>query len=330
MFMKIKPETLKQGAALMFGAVALAAYLTTVLWPSRSQPVQTVSGSSGGGDMVQVYLLDEDATLIPYTLGIEEGLDLNQRVAEVLRLMTIGNEPVQGVRGLLPNNAQLENCTLQGSQLSLYFPENFRNYDPKTEMRLLEGLTWAVTQFDEVSEVLLYLAGEPLTHMPQLSTPVPLPLNRQIGINNFENTVNRLHDSHSLTVFYTRQKNGSSVYVPKTLRISNQTSLQDKLSSILSDISVFSQLKQPLAETQLTVLDCALDEGLLTINVSGEILDEEKKVNEELVTSLLLSIQSSLGVSQVQLQVDGVTVNLSGVNDDPIDLNSLILNQILL
>lgn len=30
--MKIKPETLKQGAALMFGAVALAAYLTTVLW----------------------------------------------------------------------------------------------------------------------------------------------------------------------------------------------------------------------------------------------------------------------------------------------------------
>ncbi|RGR73048.1 hypothetical protein DWY25_10810 [Holdemania filiformis] len=330
MFMKIKPETLKQGAALMFGAVALAAYLTTVLWPSRSQPVQTVSGSSGGGDMVQVYLLDEDATLIPYTLGIEEGLDLNQRVAEVLRLMTIGNEPVQGVRGLLPNNAQLENCTLQGSQLSLYFPENFRNYDPKTEMRLLEGLTWAVTQFDEVSEVLLYLAGEPLTHMPQLSTPVPLPLNRQIGINNFENTVNRLHDSHSLTVFYTRQKNGSSVYVPKTLRISNQTSLQDKLSSILSDISVFSQLKQPLAETPLTVLDCALDEGLLTINVSGEILDEEKKVNEELVTSLLLSIQSSLGVSQVQLQVDGVTVNLSGVNDDPIDLNSLILNQILL
>ena len=328
--MKIKPETLKQGAALMFGAVALAAYLTTVLWPSRSQPVQTVSGSGGGGDMVQVYLLDEDATLIPYTLGIEEGLDLNQRVAEVLRLMTIGNEPVQGVRGLLPNNAQLENCTLQGSQLSLYFPENFRNYDPKTEMRLLEGLTWAVTQFDEVSEVLLYLAGEPLTHMPQLSTPVPLPLNRQIGINNFENTVNRLHDSHSWTVFYTRQKNGSSVYVPKTLRISNQTSLQDKLSSILSDISVFSQLKQPLAETPLTVLDCALDEGLLTINVSGEILDEEKKVNEELVTSLLLSIQSSLGVSQVQLQVDGVTVNLSGVNDDPIDLNSLILNQILL
>lgn len=328
--MKIKPETLKQGAALMFGAVALAAYLTTVLWPSRSQPVQTVSGSGGGGDMVQVYLLDEDATLIPYTLGIEEGLDLNQRVAEVLRLMTIGNEPVQGVRGLLPNNAQLENCTLQGNQLSLYFPENFRNYDPKTEMRLLEGLTWAVTQFDEVSEVLLYLAGEPLTHMPQLSTPVPLPLNRQIGINNFENTVNRLHDSHSLTVFYTRQKNGSSVYVPKTLRISNQTSLQDKLSSILSDISVFSQLKQPLAETPLTVLDCALDEGLLTINVSGEILDEEKKVNEELVTSLLLSIQSSLGVSQVQLQVDGVTVNLSGVNDDPIDLNSLILNQILL
>ena len=49
-----------------------------------------------------------------------------------------------------------------------------------------------------------------------------------------------------------------------------------------------------------------------------------------MVTSLLLSIQSSLGVSQVQLQVDGVTVNLSGVNDDPIDLNSLILNQILL
>ena len=93
---------------------------------------------------------------------------------------------------------------------------------------------------------------------------------------------------------------------------------------------MFSQLKQPLAQTPIAVLDCSLDADLLTINVNGEILDEEKKVNEELVTSLLLSIQSSLGVSRVELQVDGVTVNLSGVNDDPIDLNSLILNQILL
>ena len=126
------------------------------------------------------------------------------------------------------------------------------------------------------------------------------------------------------------QVSNSRVYVPKTLRISNQTSLQDTLSSILSDISVFSQLKQPLAQTPIAVLDCSLDADLLTINVNGEILDEEKKVNEELVTSLLLSIQSSLGVSRVELQVDGVTVNLSGVNDDPIDLNSLILNQILL
>ena len=83
--MKIKPETLKQGAALMFGAVALAAYLTTVLWPSRPQSITTVSGPGASGDMVQVYLLDEDATLIPYTLGIEDGLDLNQKIAEVLR-----------------------------------------------------------------------------------------------------------------------------------------------------------------------------------------------------------------------------------------------------
>ena len=66
--MKIKPETLKQGAALMFGAVALAAYLTTVLWPSRPQSITTVSGPGASGDMVQVYLLDEDATLIPWLL----------------------------------------------------------------------------------------------------------------------------------------------------------------------------------------------------------------------------------------------------------------------
>lgn len=327
--MKIKPESLKQMAALIFGGVAMAAYLTTVLLPSHKNEVQTVSAPASQA-VAQVYLLDEESTLIPFTLPIPENLDVTGKITEVLRLMTLGNEPIQGVSGLLPKAAALEKCEVAGGRASLYFGEGFATYNPKNEMRILEGLTWAVTQFPEVQEVLLYAGGEALTHMPKLSTPIPLPLNRQIGINNFENMVNRLHQSQSLTVFYAKASQNGAVYVPITLRISGEPTLQEQLNIILGDLGVTRPLQQPLAYSGLKVLDCAVEDRLLTLNVSGQILDEEKKVNESLVTSLLLSIGASLDVDQVLLQVDGVTVNLNGVNDDPIDLNSLILNQILL
>lgn len=327
--MKIKPESLKQMAALIFGGVAMAAYLTTVLLPSHKNEVQTVSAPASQA-VAQVYLLDEESTLIPFTLPIPENLDVTGKITEVLRLMTLGNEPIQGVSGLLPKEAALEKCEVADGRASLYFGTGFASYNPKNEMRILEGLTWAVTQFAEVQEVLLYSGGEALTHMPQLSTPIPMPLNRQIGINNFENMVNRLHQSQSLTVFYAKASANGSFYVPITLRISGEPTLQEQLNIILGDLGVTRPLEQPLAYSGLKVLDCTIEDSLLTLNVSGQILDEEKKVNESLVTSLLLSIGASLDVDQVLLQVDGVTVNLNGVNDDPIDLNSLILNQILL
>ncbi len=327
--MKIKTETCKQMAALIFGAVAVAAYLMTVLLPSQSAPTQTVS-APGEGDLVQVVLLDSDATLIPYTLTIESGLDTVARIRKVLDWMTIGHEPVQGARGLLPSAVRLEQCSLSSGQLSLSFSEEFRYYDPKLEMRLLEGITWAVTQFEEVEAVLLYIGDELLTHMPQLATPVPVPLNRQIGINNFENTVSHLHDSDSLTVFYTRQKQGQTLYVPKTLRVSRNLTLLETVERILADLSVLSQLNQPLAASPLQILACYQQEEMLVLDLSGEILDEEKKVNEPLVTSLLLSLNSSLGFEKVLLKVDGVTVNLNGVNDDPIDITSLNPNQVFL
>lgn len=326
--MKIKPESLKQMAALLFGAVALAAYLTHTLTTRSPQSDQVAVNASVHSEIAQVFLLDKELTLIPYTISIDEGLTLEEKITKVLQYMVVGKEPVQGVNGLFSTETIIEKCILDKNQVSLYFNKAIQNYEPKKEMRILEGITWAATQFEGIDEAVIYVDGQLCTHMPQLSTPIPMPLNRQIGINNFENTVNQLHNSFALIVFYTKNIENQTIYIPKTIRTNKEPSLEGKIEAILDDVSVFSQLNQPLYQSGLTLVSAQLEEKKLILEITGSILDEEKKINENLAKSLVLSLAINLEVDEVELKLDGIPVNLNGVNDDPISVDSILINQI--
>ncbi|MFR5524773.1 MAG: GerMN domain-containing protein, partial [[Clostridium] innocuum] len=108
--------------------------------------------------------------------------------------------------------------SIKNGIVSLYFDDSLKNYDKENELRILEAITWGATQFHDIEQVKLYLNDKQLTSMPNAQTPIPEILNRSIGINHFETSTTTLHDSASLTVFYTKGT-GMNTWFPKVSRL---------------------------------------------------------------------------------------------------------------
>ena len=63
------------------------------------------------------------------------------------------------------------------------FSKEFKDYQAEDEMKILQSITWTLTQFDSIEKVKLQMNGHPLEEMPVNGTPISGELSRNDGIN---------------------------------------------------------------------------------------------------------------------------------------------------
>ena len=63
------------------------------------------------------------------------------------------------------------------------FSKEFKNYQKEDEQKILQAITWTLTQFDSVDKVQLRINGKDLKEMPVNGTPISNGLSRASGIN---------------------------------------------------------------------------------------------------------------------------------------------------
>jgi len=176
----------------------------------------------------------------------------------------------------------------------------------------------------------LYLNDKQLTSMPNAQTPIPEILNRSIGINHFETSTTTLHDSASLTVFYTKKVQGNEYMVPKSKRVaqSQGDALKASVENILSDISVSSALDQPLYADDIKVSSFDVYDGSLIVNLNKNILASNRTVKQDVYNALVLSLAALPGIEKVEVRVDGVTVSPKDQKEDMVSVYALTYNEV--
>ncbi|MGD6840770.1 GerMN domain-containing protein, partial [Bacillus thuringiensis] len=119
----------------------------------------------------------------------------------------VKNGPVEnvlpnGFRAVLPADTQVTVDIKEGTAIADFSPE-FNNYQPEDEQRILQSVTWTLTQFDSVEKVELRVNGYPLTEMPVNGTPIDEKgLTRKVGINVDTSGVVDPTSTKPLTVYY--------------------------------------------------------------------------------------------------------------------------------
>lgn len=259
----------------------------------------------------ELYLIDKNGYVVPQTLELPKSEGVAKQALQYL----VKDGPVSdilpnGFRAVIPADTQLSVKIDEGVAV-VDFSKEFKNYQKEDELKVLQAITWTLTQFDSVEKVQLRINGKDLKEMPVNGTPISEGLSRASGINVDTSDVVDITNTKAITVYFVGGEAGSYYYVPVTRRVSEKN--EDNITATVTEL-----VKGPSPSSNLLtefVPDIALldkptvDDGKATLNFNESILGsfKEKKVSQSILKALVLSLTEQQGIKSVEVQVNGST-----------------------
>lgn len=257
----------------------------------------------------ELYLIDKNGYVVPETIELPKTASVAKQALEYL----VADGPVsemmpKGFRAVIPAGTELS-LNIKDGVASVDFSKEFKNYQSADELKILQSVTWTLTQFDSIKSVKLSLTGKSLSKMPVAGTPISENLSRASGINIDTSDVLDITNTRPVTVYYIGGEEGSYYYVPVTRRVSNKE--KDNIAAVVDEL-----VKGPNQSSNLVsdfIPDVKLleaprvENGKVTLNFNNSIYGsfKEKVVSQHLLDELVLSLTEQNGIEQVAVQVKG-------------------------
>ncbi|MCI5745842.1 MAG: GerMN domain-containing protein [Erysipelotrichaceae bacterium] len=294
-----------------------------------SKPIENVSYS-----YVDVYLIDQDDTLIPLTVKYES---FNSKAEEMMYVISLLKEnsiiTTPKFKGILPENVTVTSLELNDTSLTLSFDENFKTYDAKKELRLLESIIWTLTDLDYVEDITLAMNNEVLSYMPVNNTPINKKLTRHFGINNLLLTSSIIGSGQKVLSYYEKKVANDYYYVPVTHYVSNKNNVS------IYDLTIQTLFKNPGITSSLEVCRCLnettmmassiLKDQILYLSLSEDILYDELTVSYD-VYKIIKEVTCLLDeIKDVAFLMDLEEVKVNGVVKDEQEsvVSKIVLNK---
>jgi germination protein M len=281
---------------------------------------ETTAGEEAGeaSVMTELYLIDKNGFVVPQTVALSNRDDVATQALEYL----VTNGPVSemlpnGFRAVLPADTNVS-VNVNGGVATVDFSKEFKNYQPKDEKKILEAVTWTLTQYDSIKKVKFQMNGHEMTEMPVNGTPISTEVSRSMGINMDTAEVVDITNTKPVTVYYLGGDESNYYYVPVTKRVSNTTT--DPVVAVVDELVKGPNISSGLVSEFLSSVELVdkptVADGKVTLNFNEAVYGsfDEKMVSEQLLTSLVLSLTEQQGIESVAVMVEGDTniVNENG------------------
>ncbi|PTY79644.1 sporulation protein, partial [Heyndrickxia sporothermodurans] len=263
--------------------------------------------------MTELYLIDKNGYVVSQALPLPNEKGIATKALEYLVVDGPGQNIIpNGFRAVLPADTKISVDVKKDGTAAVDFSKEFNGYDKKDEEKIMQSITWTLTQFDSIERVTLSVNGHPLKEMPVNKTPINQEgLTRANGINTDLTGVIDITNTHSLTVYYLDENDGKSYYVPVTKRISNKETNDVKavINELVKGPNPNSSLVSAF-QSEVALLDePVVKDGKVTLNFNENILGsfEENKISENVLKPLVYSLTEQKGIKSVAIEVNGST-----------------------
>ena len=241
-----------------------------------------------------VVFKDEDNELIPVSINFHSQVELEQEVRNRINLMKSDELKRYGLYPVLSKDLEVLSVGLENKVLTLNL--NDQIVANKDDMSILEALTFTMTDYDNIDRLKIQINGKDISHLPNSTIPVS-SLTKNLGLNNFVETSSLLHETIPVMVYNEKVIHQYSYYIPTTIRIDENDSVNEQVKTILSQI-----------QGKIQVVDTSLKNGVLTVKLGSNILLDNEKIDQTLEDLIVLSLSSLKGVKDVKIKINNEDV----------------------
>lgn len=258
----------------------------------------------------------------------------SQAVAEQVLNYLIKDGPVteilpNGFSAVLPADTEVLGLNLQDDgTLIVDLSEEFTNYEATEEIKMIEAMTFTLTQFPNVERIKLQINGTPLEAMPVNGTPIAQGYTREKGINLSAANAIDLLESERVTMFYPSEYNNNRYYVPITEYVEKDGNIYQSIMQILMDGVKFKEfLADEIFDPKaMLVSEPRIKNDILQLQFNEYILDDvaEGIISDEVMETLVRTFTGLPEVEAIEVNVQNVEeiFNEHGEKyDKPVDVN---------
>lgn len=258
----------------------------------------------------EIYLFDEQGYVVPQTLNLPKTKEVAKQSLEYL----VQSGPVtellpNGFKAVLPPGTEIYGVNLkEDGTIIADFSQEFTNYQSEEEMKILQAITWTLTQFDTVEKVQIRINGHDQPVMPVNGSPIGDGFSRANGINLDNGEVVDISKSKSVTLYFLAQNGDSLYYVPVTRRINEEVSETTAVINELIKGPDFASNLVSEFHPNIKLLDEPnYEDGTITLNFNEAVLGnlQGTAISDYLLNSLVLSLTEQEGIENVSLFVNG-------------------------
>ncbi|WP_047150584.1 GerMN domain-containing protein [Aneurinibacillus tyrosinisolvens] len=284
-----------------------------------------------GAAVHKIYVVDADGFVVPWAVEIPKSKGLAK---QVLNYMVKGSEGEKllpaGFRAVLPAGTKVLGMVIKNGVATVDFSPEFKKYRAEDEQKILDAVTWALTEIDTIKEVNIQINGHPQDVMPINGTPISL-LSRENGINRELADNVKVGQTMPVTIYFQGQvSDKESYFVPVTRLVPQQ---KDKSMAAMKELIQGPKQGSTLFPSMLpstNVLSIKQQKDIMVVNFDNKLLSyNQGKANPEALEAIVLSLTENSNAKKVQIMVGGkATAKAGGVDySKPVSRPQVINSQ---
>lgn len=241
-----------------------------------------------------IYLLDKENYLAKTTVDFKETdiIEVSQKLIESMK------NPPNGFKAVMNEDVKLINVSYNDRIVKLNFNDSLFDIN---ETKVIESLVFSITSLNDVDGVLIFINDKIVNTID--GVVVNQPLTKKIGINKIYD-INNLENIETVIVYYLGKYNDQTYYVPVTKYV-NDT--RDKITIIIDELNntnLYTTNLMSFMRDDVKLISSTLEEEKLTLNFNEAILEDENYILEEVVNTILYSINDNFNIKSVIFSIE--------------------------
>lgn len=278
---------------LIIFAIGICAVASFVYLKNNNEKEKTAN--TNDPNYQTVVFKDKQDTLVPITVDFAREMEDDTKYRNMIEVMKSTDYEYLGLYPILDSNLQVNAISLNENSLTFDLSDHLYVNNNQEALDILEMFSY-VFCVDGVKKVNLKLNGNDISEIPNSTIPTSC-ITDNLGINNFESSTNYIYKTTPVVVYNTKKINNKEYYVPITKRVeTNATDIDTKVALMLEEI----EYDKPLS----LVDSCSLQEGVLTIHLAPNILNDNESIDNTLYNRIVKSANHLDNVESVSIFID--------------------------